>query len=82
MQSGKVIFYNLDRWNFQEFYQKLCSQDPLKIFITTDLRKHLLSCPLVLMCIYVFHTNLVLETYHHVNGPTEIKLLITILPVI
>lgn len=34
MQKGKVIFYNLDRWNFQEFYQKLCSQDPLKIFIT------------------------------------------------
>lgn len=52
MQNGKLIFYNLDRWNFQEqFYQKLCSQDPLKIFITINLRKHLLSCPLVLMSI-------------------------------
>lgn len=50
MQNGKLIFYSLDRRNFQEqFYQKLCSQDPLKIFTTTDLTKHLLSCPLVLM---------------------------------
>lgn len=54
MQNGKLmsIFYNLDRWNFQEqFYQKLCYQDPLKIFITINLTQHLLSCPLVLMSI-------------------------------
>lgn len=52
MKNVKLIFYNPDRWNFQEqYYQKLCFQNPLKIFITTDLRKHLLSCPLVLMSI-------------------------------
>lgn len=54
MQNGKVmlIFYNLDSRNFQEqFYEKLCSQDPLEIFITIDFTKHLLSCPLVLMSI-------------------------------
>lgn len=52
MQNGKLIFYNPDRWNLpKQFYQKLCSQDPLKILITLDFRKHLLSCPLVLMSI-------------------------------
>lgn len=54
MQNGKLIliFYNLDRWNFQkQFYQKLYSQDTLKIFITFNLTKRLLSCPLVLISI-------------------------------
>jgi len=52
MQNGKLflIFYNLDRWNFQkQLYQKLYSK--IKIFITLDLTTHLLSCPLVLIAI-------------------------------
>lgn len=54
MQNRKLIliFYSLDRWYFQkQFSQKLYSQDTVKILITLDLSKLLLSCPLVLTSI-------------------------------